>query len=139
MKINLNELEIYSAAEASEMLGKSSNYIRQMFAKYPDKFPEGSIRKIGRDLIVTKEAMLSVSPYYAIELYLKECNQNMITLSFEEINSLFIEHKLPRSAYKHNAWWSNATTSHPHSQSWQNAGYKTTNIDLVNETITFVK
>lgn len=61
MKINLDELEIFGAAEASELWGKSSNYVRQTYAKYPDRFPPGSIRKVGRDLIVTREAMKAVT------------------------------------------------------------------------------
>ena len=56
-KINLDELELYSASEASEILGKANNYIRQLYAKYPNLFPKGSIRKIGREYIVTKDAI----------------------------------------------------------------------------------
>lgn len=56
-KINLNELDLYPANEASRLLGKADNYIRQLYAKYPNRFPDGSIRKIGREYIVTKEAI----------------------------------------------------------------------------------
>lgn len=60
-KINLHELDLYSAAEASKILGKADNYIRQLYAKYPNKFSRGSIRKIGREYIVAKEAIETLS------------------------------------------------------------------------------
>ena len=60
-KVNLNELTLYPANEASRLLGKSDNYIRQIYAKYPNRFPEGSIRKIGREYIVTQEAIDALS------------------------------------------------------------------------------
>lgn len=63
MTINLDELKIYTAAEASQILGKDSGYIRQIFVKYPNRFPKGSIRKMGRDIIVTREAIDALSSY----------------------------------------------------------------------------
>lgn len=54
---NLDELEIYTGAEASEILGKERSYIRQIYAKYPNRFPTGSIRKFGKEYIVTKAAI----------------------------------------------------------------------------------
>nr|WP_236671797.1 helix-turn-helix domain-containing protein [Enterococcus sp. BWB1-3] len=56
-KIDLDKLEIYSAAEAAKILGKEKSYIRQIYAKYPDRFPPGSVRKVGREYLVTKEAI----------------------------------------------------------------------------------
>lgn len=61
MKINLNDENILSAQEASTLWGKADNYVRQMYAKYPDKFPDGSIRKIGKQLVVTVEGMESAT------------------------------------------------------------------------------
>lgn len=61
MKINLNDEDILSAQEASAMWGKADNYVRQMYAKYPDKFPDGSVRKFGKQLVVTTEGMESVT------------------------------------------------------------------------------
>lgn len=55
--ISLDELEIYTGAEASKILKKDSSYIRQLYAKYPNRFPKGSIRKIGKEYIVTKRAI----------------------------------------------------------------------------------
>lgn len=55
--VNLDELEIFTGAEASKLLGKDNSYIRQLYAKYPNRFPKGSIRKFGKEYIVTKEAI----------------------------------------------------------------------------------
>lgn len=57
MTINLDTLKIYSATEASRLLGKDDGYIRQMIFKYPNKFPKGSYRKFGKTIIVTQEAI----------------------------------------------------------------------------------
>lgn len=55
--INLNKIELYTASEASKILGKEPSYIRQIYTKYPNRFPDGSIRKMGRDYILTKVAI----------------------------------------------------------------------------------
>lgn len=59
--INLNDENIMSANEASMMWGKSEDYVRQMYRKYPDKFPTGSVRKFGNKIIVTTEGMEAVT------------------------------------------------------------------------------
>jgi hypothetical protein len=61
MSINLNDPDIMSAVDASKMWGKASNYVRQMYAKYPEKFPEGSVRKFGTLLLVTRDGMEAVT------------------------------------------------------------------------------
>lgn len=61
MKINLNDSDIMSAAEASLMWNKADGYVRQMYSKYPEKFPNGSIRKFGKQLVVTVEGMEAVT------------------------------------------------------------------------------
>ncbi|KAF1299623.1 hypothetical protein BAU15_02985 [Enterococcus sp. JM4C] len=61
MKINLNEITLYTAVEASRLLNKDDSYISQLYRKYPQRFPEGSVRKHGRELIVTPEAIEALS------------------------------------------------------------------------------
>jgi len=61
MSINLDTLKIYSATEASRILGKDDGYVRQMLFKYPDKFPKGSYRKFGKTIIVTQDAINALS------------------------------------------------------------------------------
>ncbi len=59
--INLNDKNIMSSKEAAELWGKADDYVRQMLKKYPQKFPEGSVRKFGRQLVVTTEGMEAVT------------------------------------------------------------------------------
>ncbi|MBQ2612827.1 MAG: hypothetical protein IJG19_02980 [Methanobrevibacter sp.] len=59
--INLDSKDIMDAKEAAERWGKSENYVRQMYRKYPDKFPPGTIRKFGKQIVVTREGMESAT------------------------------------------------------------------------------
>lgn len=52
--------------------------------------------------------------------FLKESNQN-VTLDFSQLEKI-LGFKLPPSAYKYKAWWSNS--GHTHSNTWIDAGYK---------------
>lgn len=61
IKIDLNNPDIMSASDASLKWGKADSYVRQMYRKYPDKFPEGSIRKFGKQLVITREGMEAVT------------------------------------------------------------------------------
>lgn len=55
--INLNSCDIMDTKEAAERWGKSENYVRQMYRKYPNKFPPGTIRKFGKQILITREGM----------------------------------------------------------------------------------
>lgn len=59
--INLNTKELLSSVEASLLWGKQKDYVRTVFNKYPHRFPEGSIRKFGKQIIVTREGMENVT------------------------------------------------------------------------------
>ena len=68
--------------------------------------------------------------YLGLKNFLNKRNEEMLILTFEEIENI-IERKLPKSAYKHpGPWWSN---NYDHSQAiaWIDAGYQT---DFVTET-----
>jgi hypothetical protein len=58
------------------------------------------------------------------------------TMSFTEIEAV-IEAALPSSARKRPEWWSNSARGHSQAEAWRNAGYKTSGIDLVAETVEF--
>jgi len=49
-----------------------------------------------------------------------------VVMTFEEIDELLeaSHHKLPGSAYKHRAWWSNSETSQQAQEGWLGAGYE---------------
>ena len=38
--------------------------------------------------------------------------------------------KLPKSAYEHEAWWSNNATGHSHARAWLKFGWRTEAVDL---------
>ncbi len=60
--------------------------------------------------------------------YLSKRTDTRIKLTFTEIESM-IGDKLPISAKRYPAWWSNSQTEdHPHSRSWLDANYKTVDV-----------
>lgn len=74
-------------------------------------------------------------------LYSYLCNliqeKKTLTLSFEDIEQI-LSFRLPISAYKYNAWWSNEREGHVQAKSWIHAGWNTSNIDL-GKKITFIR
>ncbi|AVK99679.1 helix-turn-helix domain-containing protein [Pediococcus inopinatus] len=61
LKIDLNDEDYMGSHEASVMWGKQKDYVRTIFNKYPKRFPEGTIRKFGKQLVVTREGMEAVT------------------------------------------------------------------------------
>ncbi|WP_137657588.1 helix-turn-helix domain-containing protein [Listeria newyorkensis] len=53
----LEALGVMSGAEASEAMGKHSGYMRQIYTKYPNRFKNGSIVKLGKTYLITKDGM----------------------------------------------------------------------------------
>jgi hypothetical protein len=59
-------------------------------------------------------------------------------MTFREVEDI-LGFSLPKSARDHQAWWSNARQGHSHAAAWLDAGWRTANLDLSGETVTFVK
>jgi hypothetical protein len=57
-------------------------------------------------------------------------------LSFSEIERI-LGFKLPKSAYQHEAWWSNNATGHSHAKAWLKVGWRTEAVDLAGRKVTF--
>jgi excisionase family DNA binding protein len=74
--------------------------------------------------------------YWRIGELLAGEREPCVTYSFAMLEQE-IGRKLPRSAREHRAWWSNATTSHPHAQSWLSRGWRVVGVDLIREEVTF--
>ncbi len=68
--------------------------------------------------------------YIGLGNYLLRSDAERVVLSFNEIEKI-IGDKLPQSAFKYEAWWSN---NYDHSQAitWMDAGYRT---DFVSDTL----
>lgn len=54
---DLNDHDIMSSSEAARRWHKADDYVRQAYRKTPWKFPAGSIRKFGKQLVVTRHGM----------------------------------------------------------------------------------
>lgn len=73
--------------------------------------------------------------YIGLTTYLRECGQDRVTFTFEEIANLGA--KLPPSAYKWQALWSNGSQGSL-SFGWLKAGYLVSSISLDQEIVEFI-
>ena len=79
-----------------------------------------------------------MSKYAALETYLLESGQEVVSMTFGEIEKI-IGADLPPSAFKHRPWWSNNPSNSVITNSWLKAGYKTENVDMAGKKLVFVK
>lgn len=75
--------------------------------------------------------------YNKFETYLVESKESVLKLSFLEIEKI-LGFKLNASAYKYPAIWSNSD-SHSLATAWLNAGYRSEQLNISEQTITFRK
>ena len=76
-----------------------------------------------------------MSKYDALRDHLRR-RSGEVTYRLDDLADL-VPGGLPPSAYRHPAWWANGDRSHPHSQSWGDAGY-TAHPDLARGVVRFV-
>jgi hypothetical protein len=77
-----------------------------------------------------------MSKYEALPQFLARKDQTARRMSFSEIESI-LGFRLPKSAYKHEAWWSNNQTGHSHARAWLQSGWRTEAVDLTERQVTF--
>jgi hypothetical protein len=66
-------------------------------------------------------------------------NQNEVTLSFTQIESVIAD-KLPQSAFNHEAWWANEVDgSHVEAHAWMGAGWKVDHVDFTRKIVRFIR
>ena len=70
--------------------------------------------------------------------FLQKKSQPAIKMSFKEIEEM-LEENFPASARKYNAWWSNNPSNNPRTKGWLDTGYITSDLNLPDETVVFVK
>ena len=75
--------------------------------------------------------------YRFLSNYLKDFGGNSIKLTFSEIEDI-LQFNLADSAKKHKEFWANST-SHSIALSWLSAGFKTVEVNLVEEFVVFEK
>jgi DNA-binding transcriptional regulator YiaG len=78
------------------------------------------------------------SKYQPLLEFLRGSEQNEITLSFAEIETL-IKDILPNSAKNKRAWWSNRSKGALQASGWIEAGYRVENVDFDQQQVTFRK
>ena len=78
------------------------------------------------------------SKYDSLAQLLSQKDQDMIRMTFEEVEDA-IRGKLPPAALEHRAWWANSG-SHSHARlGWMKAGYQTSEVDLDKQELVFVR
>ncbi|MBW4557247.1 MAG: helix-turn-helix domain-containing protein [Trichormus sp. ATA11-4-KO1] len=78
------------------------------------------------------------SKYQPLLKFLRGSDQNEITLSFAEIESL-IKDSLPNSAKSKRAWWSNRSKGALQASAWIEAGYRVEDVDFNKQQVKFYK
>ena len=76
--------------------------------------------------------------YEPLEKFLKGRRAGRWRAGFREIEGL-LGFKLPQSALKYPAWWSNDETGHSHAKAWVDAGWRTEEVDLGSRKLTFAR
>lgn len=77
-----------------------------------------------------------MSKYEALPQFLARADRAVRRMSFKEIEGI-LGFKLPKSAYEHEAWWSNNATGHSHARAWLELGWRTEAVDLAGRKVTF--
>jgi CBS domain-containing protein len=80
------------------------------------------------------------SRYAILALWLQQrpLNLEKVSLLFEEIEEL-IHDKLPPSARKHRAWWSNHLEYSPQAKQWWDAGWRVLTVNMNQEKVVFTR
>jgi len=77
-----------------------------------------------------------MSKYEPLPQFLGSVGGSLHRMSFAEIERV-LGFKLPKSAYQHEAWWSNNATGHSHARAWLKFGWRTEAVDLAGRKVTF--
>src|SRR5579863_7616366 len=77
-----------------------------------------------------------MSKYESLPQFLARMKHATHRMTFSEIERV-LGFKLPKSAYKHEAWWSNNATGHSHARAWLKFGWRTEAVDLTKRQVTF--
>lgn len=77
-----------------------------------------------------------MSKYEPLPRFLMQSERPVYRLSFSEIERI-LGFKLPKSAYEHEAWWSNNSNGHSHARAWVTRGWRSEEVDLARREVTF--
>ena len=79
-----------------------------------------------------------MSKYDPLKHFLETWIINETPMTFAEIEKV-LGFRLPDSARKFPAWWSNNTGTHVGVSAWREAGFRTARVDIGSEKVTFVR
>lgn len=79
-----------------------------------------------------------MSKYEPLRNHLEQSKGDRIRLRFDEIERL-LGFELPKSAREHRPWWSNSIGGNVAIRAWRDAGWKTADVDMGGERVTFVR
>lgn len=79
-----------------------------------------------------------MTKYQPLRAYLDGQQAGRVRLGFDEIERL-LGFKLPRSARDYRPWWSNNTGGNVAIRAWRDAGWRTAEVDMAGEQVTFVR
>ena len=82
--------------------------------------------------------MLRRSKYAPLYEFLGSLEGRERGMSFSEVERV-LGFGLPRSARAHSAWWANDASRFRHSWAWLEAGWETRDLDIVGESVWFVR
>ena len=81
---------------------------------------------------------MTIPKYGPLEVHLRECGMPEVALAFSGIEEI-IGAKLPPSAYKHRAWWSNNPSNSAGTRAWLKAGYISAEVNMTERKLVFRK
>lgn len=76
------------------------------------------------------------SKYEPLHQHLTGVTSDRIRLSFQEIERI-LRFSLPNSARQYAPWWANTGGSHIQADAWMSAGWRTAQVDVQGERVTF--
>jgi len=76
------------------------------------------------------------SKYQPLRQHLAGVASDRIRLSFEELERI-LRFSLPNSARQYAPWWANTGGSHIQADAWMSAGWRTAQVDVPGEQVTF--
>jgi hypothetical protein len=77
-----------------------------------------------------------MSKYTPLKDYLQRSKVGTVRLDFAEVERV-LGFPLPRSAYRHAAWWSNNPEGHSHCLAWVAGGWRSEQVDVAGCRVTF--
>ena len=79
-----------------------------------------------------------MSKYDPLRHYLLAQRGDRVPMTFREVEAI-LGFDLPPSARKHPPWWSNNVGTHVNAAAWRKAGWRTVQVDVPTERVTFVR